>query len=111
MDEQPTNPVPVQPQQPVEQAAWVPATPGSTQPPVPTTVPKKGMPLFLKIMIGCGALVFILPILFVILIVAINPAEKLEQAKKELEKTASSSAKQQATSLAKQGWKSYSNAK
>ena len=87
------NIVPVNPKT-TEQAAWVPATPGATQPPVPAAVPKKGMPLILKFMIGCGALFFILPILFVILIVAINPADKLQKAKEELEKTASSSAAQ-----------------
>ncbi len=101
------NAAPVNPQT-TEQAVWVPAIPGTTQPPVPTTVPKKGMPLFLKLMIGCGALFFILPILFVILIVAIKPAEKLEQAKKELEKTASSSAKQASSFVIPSNWKTYS---
>ncbi len=83
MDEQNTNPVPVQPQQPVEQAVWVPATPGSTQPPVPTAMPKKGMPLFLKLMIGCGCIAaFGVPfILIMIVIVAINPAAKINEAK------------------------------
>src|SRR3990172_11348820 len=83
MDDQSTNQIPTQPQQPVEQAAWVPVTPGSKQPPVPTTVPKKGMPLFLKIMIGCGciAALGVPAILILIVIVAINPNARINEAK------------------------------
>lgn len=112
MDEQPTNPVPVQPQQPVEQAAWVPATPGTTQPPVPAAVPKKGMPLFLKLMIGCGALFFVGSVLLAILFFAlIQSNDSLDQLHKELEKTASFSSKANKTveiSIEdKSDWKSF----
>lgn len=77
MDEQPTTPIPPQP---IEQAAWVPTQPNTGQPPVPAQLPKKGMPLILKVMIGCGALVFILPIIVVAFIVGTNPLGKVNTA-------------------------------
>ncbi len=57
----------------------------NSQPPVPTTVSKKGIPLFLKLMIGCGCVAALgLPfILIMVGIIAVNPTTRINEAKEK----------------------------